>query len=376
MTAYWDAAATTPTDPRVAELVLRLMTDEFGNAGSRTHQAGVDAADEVAQARRRVAAAVAAREDEVVFTSGATEADNLALLGLAGHGKRTGRLHVLSTAIEHKAVLEPLALLASRGFDVELVEPLSDGTVDSAAVLARVRPDTLVVSVMHANNETGALQPVEDVAEGLRGHDAYLHVDAAQTFGKLSGALTDPRVDLISVSGHKLFGPKGVGALIARRRGWSRPPLEPLMVGGGQERGLRPGTVPVPLVAGLGLAAELAVAERQTRAKECLSRREAALGALSAAGAVVNGSLHQSLPHVVNVSFPGADGEAVMLAWRDLVAVSNGSACTSSSYEPSHVLQAMGVSDDRARGAIRLSWWHGADEVDWDEAARRVAALR
>jgi cysteine desulfurase len=376
MTAYWDAAATTPTDPRVAELVLRLMTEEFGNAGSRTHQAGADAADEVVRARRRVAAAVGAREDEVLFTSGATEANNLALLGLAGHGERTGRRHLLSTAIEHKAVLEPLALLASRGFNVELVRPLQDGTVDPADVLSRVRPDTLAVSVMHANNETGALQPVAEIADGLRAHDAYLHVDAAQTFGKVGGALSDPRVDLVSASGHKVFGPKGVGALIARRRGWSRPPLEPLMVGGGQERGLRPGTVPVPLVAGLGLAAELAAAEREIRAKECVRRRETALGALSAAGAVVNGNPNTSLPHVVNVSFPGADGEAVMLAWRDLVAVSNGSACTSSSYEPSHVLQAMGLPDDRIRGAVRLSWWHGADDVDWDEAARRVAALR
>jgi cysteine desulfurase len=376
VTAYWDTAATTPADPRVAELVVRLMTEEFGNAGSRTHERGTAALGRLGEARRRVAAAAGAREDEVVFTSGATEADNLALLGLAAHGESAGRRHVVSTAIEHKAVLEPLARLAGRGFDVELVPPGPDGRVDAQEVLSRVRPDTLLVSVMHGNNETGAVQPVGEVAAGLADHPAFLHVDAAQTFGKLGGPLADPRVDLISASSHKVFGPAGVGALIARRRGWTRLPLEPLVVGGGQERGLRPGTVPVPLAAGFGLAVELAVAERDVREKECLRRREEVLAALAPAGAVVNGSAEEFLPHVLNVSFPGADSEAVMLAWRDLAMVSNGSACTSSSYEASHVLAAMRLSEDRLRGAVRLSWWHGAEAVDWAEAARRVAGLR
>lgn len=376
MVAYWDAAATTPVDPRVAELVLRLMTEEFGNAGSRTHQAGAAALAQTSAARRRVATAAGADEDEVVFTSGATEANNLGLLGLAAHGAASGRRHVISTAIEHKAVLEPLDRLADRGFEVELVPPREDGAVRADDVLGRVRSDTLLVSVMHANNETGARQPVGNIADGLAGHDAYLHVDAAQTFGKEGADLAHRRIDLIAASAHKVFGPKGVGALVARRRGWDRPPLEPLMVGGGQERGLRPGTVPVPLVAGFGLAVELAAAERDAREKECLRRRDDALAALLAAGAQVNGMPQGGLPHVLNVSFPGADGEAVMIAWRDLVAVSNGSACTSSSYRPSHVLSAMGLPDDRVRGAVRLSWWHGADEVDWDEAARRVRGLR
>ena len=376
MTAYWDTAATTPADPRVAELVVRLMTEEFGNAGSRTHERGAAALKQLSLARRRIAAAAAAREDEVVFTSGATEADNRAILGLAAHGDAAGRRHVVSTEIEHKAVLEPLARLGCRGFDVELVPPGPDGAVDAGDVLSRVRPDTLLVSVMHANNETGAVQPVGEIAAGLRGHEAFLHVDAAQTFGKVDGVLADPRVDLISASSHKVFGPAGVGALIARRRGWTRPPLEPLIVGGGQERGLRPGTVPVPLAAGFGLAVEFAGAERDVREKECLRRREEVLAALAAAGAVVNGAASGGLPHVLNVSFPGADGEAVMLAWRDLAMVSNGSACTSASYEPSHVLSAMRLPQDRLRGAVRLSWWHGAEAVDWDEAARRVAGLR
>jgi cysteine desulfurase len=281
----------------------------------------------------------------------------------------------VSTAVEHKAVLGPLARLARRGFDVELVAPGPGGAVDAGDVLRRVRPDTLAVSVMHANNETGSVQPVAEIAAGLGASEAYLHVDAAQTFGKVSDALSDPRVDLISASAHKVFGPKGVGALVARRRGWTRPPLEPLLVGGGQERGLRPGTLPVPLVAGFGLAADLAVAERDVRAKECLRLRQDVLAGLAAAGAVVNGDPESSLPHVLNVSFPGADSEAVMLAWRDLVAVSNGSACTSASYEPSHVLAAMGLPEARVRGAVRLSWWHGAEAVDWDEAARRVGGL-
>lgn len=373
--AYYDCAATTPVDDRVAAEVLRLMTVDFGNAGSRTHEVGAAALAAVTAARADVAAAVHARADEVVFTSGATEADNLAVLGLAAEGQRTGRQHVVVTAIEHKAVLEPVQELGRRGFEVTLIPPHPDGAVRADELLAAVRRDTLLVSLMHANNETGVLQPVGDVAAGLAGHEAWLHVDAAQTFGKLDEQLSDPRIDLISVSGHKVFAPQGVGALIARRRGYARVPLQPLGYGGGQERGLRAGTVPVPLVVGLGVAARFAREERARRARECLRLREEVLQGLAPLDPVVNGTAERVLPHVLNVSLPGLDGEAVMVAWRGLLAVSNGSACTSASYTPSHVLTAMGLPPERVRGALRLSWSHASPEVAWPEAVRRARDL-
>jgi cysteine desulfurase len=226
---YLDHAATTPVDPRVAEVVMHYMVEEFGNAGSRTHEYGSRARKAVDTAREQVAAVVEAKPDEVIFTSGATESNNLAILGLAPFGEREGRRHILSTMIEHKAVLEPLAHLEKRGFEVELVRPTRGGWVEADDVLSRVRDDTLLVSVMHVNNETGVIQPIDEVAAGLEGRSAYFHVDAAQGYSKELQKLKHKRIDMISVSGHKIYAPKGVGALITRRRNRLRPPLEPLM---------------------------------------------------------------------------------------------------------------------------------------------------
>lgn len=374
--AYYDCAATTQVDERVAAEVLRLMTTDFGNAGSRTHEIGAASLATVTKARRQVAGCVAARPEEVVFTSGATEASNIAVLGLAAEGERLGRRHVVTTSIEHHATLEPMHELERRGFEVTFVPPEPDGAVAAVDLLAAVRPDTLLVSVMHANNETGIVQPVSEVAAGLHEHDAWLHVDAAQTFGKLNHQLRDPRIDLISVSGHKLYAPQGVGALIARRRGYARVPLQPLTLGGGQERGLRSGTVAVPLAAGLGLAAHLADAEHEVRAQECSRIREEVLAGLASLGPVINGAGQDTLPHILNVTLPGLDGEAVMVAWRGLLAISNGSACTSARYTPSHVLTAMGLTQDSIRGALRLSWSHLSPRVDWAQAVSRAQGLR
>jgi cysteine desulfurase len=376
MTVYLDCAATTPIEPEVRDLVLRYMVEEFGNAGSRTHEHGTRAKRAVEHARDQVAAVVKVKRDEVVFTSGATESNNLALLGLAPYGEKTGRKHIVSTAIEHKAVLEPLEELGRRGFEVTLVLPTRGGWVEPAAVQAALRPDTLLVSVMHANNETGVVQPIAELAELLGDHPAYFHTDAAQGFGKDLEALRHPRVDLISVSGHKLYAPKGVGALVARRRGYDRVPLSPLMFGGGQERGLRPGTLPVHLIVGLGLAAELAVRDARKHADACTRFREQVLAALLPVGARVHGEPARTLPHVLNVSFPGVDSEALMIAWKGLVEVSNGSACTSHSYKPSHVLEAMGLTEDAVAGAVRLSWSHLTPIPTWARVAELVADLR
>ena len=375
MAIYLDCNATTPIDPRVGELMVHYLTEEFGNAGSRTHAHGARAKKAVETARGQVAALIQAKPDEVIFTSGATESNNLALLGLASHGESVGRKHIISTQIEHKAVLEPLEVLEARGFEVDLVPPTAGGWVDPAAVASLVRSDTLLVSVMSVNNETGVVQPIGEIAELLAGYDAYLHVDGAQGFGKEVEQLKAPRIDLLSVSGHKIYGPKGVGALIARRRRFKRPPLEPLTFGGGQEKGLRPGTLPVPQIAGLGLAAELAGKEWKARRKRCLDIRAEALDALRDLDPQLNGDSERVQPHVLNVCFRGLDSEAVMVALKDAASVSNGSACTSSSYKPSHVLKSMGAPESVLGSSVRISWWHGLEDVDWRDLVDILAAL-
>jgi cysteine desulfurase len=375
---YLDCAATTATDSRVAETVMRLFVEEYGNAGSRTHSYGAAALREVTLARERLAATLAAEPDEVIFTSGATESDNLAILGLAAFGAQAGKRHIVSTAIEHKAVLEPLARLEEEGFELTLVAPDRLGHVAAEDVLAAVRADTLLVSVMHANNETGALQPIAEIAEGLPTTDGpYFHVDAAQTYGRETPTLRHRRIDLVSISGHKVFGPKGVGALLARRRNGQRAPLKPLMVGGGQERGLRPGTQPAPLIAGLGHAAQLAEAERDARVAACARVRGEALVALAPLDPIVHGDPKRGvLPNILSIAVPGIDSEAVMVALKELVAISNGSACTSARYEPSHVLSAMGLEEAEAAGTVRLSWSHLTPPVPWADIVATLGDLR
>ncbi len=373
---YLDCNATTPIDPRVLNEVVRYMAVEFGNAGSRTHEYGTRAKQAVERARDQVAAVVSAKREEVIFTSGATESNNLAIIGLAEHGEQTGRKHIISTQIEHKAVLEPFEYLARRGFDVTLVPPTSGGWVDPSAVRGALQPDTLLVSVMHVNNETGVLQPLTEIAEVLSNHDAYFHVDAAQGFGKDIPTLQNARIDLISISGHKIYAPKGIGALIARRRHFERLPLKPLLHGGGQERGLRPGTLPVPLVVGLGLAAELAMREAPTRATICQRFREELLTALQPLKPIIHGAQGRTMSHVINLSFPSIDSEAVMLALKGLVAISNGSACTSASYAPSHVLKAMNLPDEQIHGALRWAWCYSTPRPDWHKILLAVQRLR
>jgi cysteine desulfurase len=373
---YLDCNATTPLDPEVRDEVLRYLDEEYGNAGSRTHLYGQAAKDRVNQARTEVAAVVACQPDEVIFTSGATESDNLALLGLARHGSQTGRCHLISTMIEHKGVLEPVEALRSGGFDVTLIPPDEGGRISPDQITAALRPDTLFVSVMAVNNETGVMQPVSEIADILSGHDAYLHVDGAQGFGKTIELLRHSRIDLISISGHKAYGPKGIGALIARRRGYKRPPLNPLAFGGGQERGLRPGTLPVPLIAGLGTAARIALRDHDNRQRQCAAFKTELLDALAPLQPQLNGDPRGTVPHTVNLSIPGLDAEAAMLATKDLIAISNGSACTSQRYEPSHVLTAMGLPEDRVRGALRISWCHLTSAPDWPRVVERLAQIR
>lgn len=373
---YMDCNATAPMEPAVRDTVIHWLKDEIGNAGSRTHEYGSKAKRAVQKAREQVAAVIGVTADEVLFTSGATESDNLATLGLATYGESVKRRHIVSTAIEHKAVLEPLEALARRGFEITLVKPNADGAVSPDDIRSALRPDTLLVSVMHVNNETGVKQAIKEIAASLAEHDAYFHVDAAQGFGKDLLGLTSPRIDLISISSHKIYGPVGVGALVTKRRGFRKPPLAPLCYGGGQERGLRPGTLPVPLIVGFGVAAELAYQNSKERAIRCSEIRTEALTALRPLGIEMHGDLQSTLPHVINFAVPGIDAEALMVALKDLIAISNGSACTSQSYKPSHVLTAMGLSDKAVAGAVRVSWCHMTPDVDWNAIAQRIASMR
>jgi cysteine desulfurase len=367
---YLDAAATTRVDPRVAAVVLHWMTEDFGNAGSRTHEYGTRAKRAVQRAREQIAAQLAAPADELIFTSGATESNNIALLGLAPYGVESGRRHIITSAIEHKAVLEPLEHLQSQGFEVDFLKPDARGRMSVEAVLERLRPDTLLVSLMHVNNETGVVQPVAELARLLHETPTYLHVDAAQGFAKLPDDLTAP-IDMISISGHKIGAPMGIGALLMRRRGWHRIPLQPLMFGGGQERKLRPGTLPVPLVVGLATAEEIFRKEHQQWRADAETVRRRLLDALASTQYHLNGDPEHTVPHILNLSFDGVDAEALIVHLKNVAAVATGSACTSASYTPSHVLTAMGLPDEVASNGLRLSWF---PEQAMDVDAARIAA--
>jgi cysteine desulfurase len=257
-----------------------------------------------------------------------------------------------------------------------LVKPEQDGAVSTAKIVAALRPDTLLLSVMHVNNETGIIQPLTDIAAALKGHEAFFHVDAAQGFGKRISDLQNPRIDLLSISGHKIYAPKGVGALVTRRRGYTRTPLTPLAYGGGQERGLRPGTLPVALIVALGRAAELSLRDADKRNARCQQIKQQAMQVFAQVGGVPTGDQSKAVPSTLNVVVPGLDSEAVMVALKDIIAISNGSACTSQNYTASHVLTAMGLSEEHLKGALRLSWCHLTPEVDWGKVAACIRALR
>jgi len=375
MAIYLDCNATTPVEPSVATLVMRFLEKDFGNAASPIHDYGLFARTAVEHARMLVGKVVGARPDEVIFTSGATESNNMAILGLAA-GQTRRRRHVITTAIEHKAVLEPVEELARHGFEVEFLPVDPGGRFSPARLAEALRPDTLLVSTMHVNNETGVLQPLDELAEVLQGHEAWWHVDGAQGYGKDLAQLGNPRIDLVSISGHKIYGPKGIGALIARKRDGHFPPLKPLFLGGGQEQGLRPGTLPVPLIAGLGEAAKLAWRDNKERREKCLAFRRQVREALDSLGAEQNGDEAWTVPHAINVSLPGIASDQAISALKSIIAVSSTSACTSHTRTPSHVLQAMGRATSQVESSLRLSWCHLTPEVDWERVIGVLQKLR
>jgi cysteine desulfurase len=367
---YMDCHSTTPVDPRVLEAMLPYFTEQFGNAASKSHSFGWKAEEAVEEAREEVARLIGATAREIVWTSGATESDNLAVKGVARfHGGR-GR-HLVTTAIEHKAVLDSMAAMAREGFEVTILPVSGEGIVDPEAVRAALRPDTVLVSVMHANNEVGTVQPVEEIGRITREKGVLFHTDAVQSVGRIAFDVESSSADLVSLTAHKMYGPKGVGALYVRRRPRAR--LVAQIDGGGHERGYRSGTLNVPGIVGFGRAAALARDEMPAEAQRILALRERLQRAILAGldRVVVNGSLEHRLPGNLNLSFEHVEGEALMLAMKD-VAVSSGSACTSASLEPSYVLRAMGVTDDMAHASIRFGLGRFNTEEEVDHAARLV----
>ena len=326
------------------------------------------------RARQEVGSVVHTKPEQVIFTSGATESNNIAILGLAEYGKQSGKKHIVTTAIEHKAVLEPIQHLANNGFEVDVLSVNKDGQVNLEALARCVRPDTLLVSVMQANNETGVKQPISEVCEIMGENEAILHIDAAQGYGKELHTLQSSRVDLISISGHKFYGPKGVGALILKNPKKIRGKLRALQLGGGQERGLRPGTAPVFLIAGMGLAAKLLAEENESWQRACRRFRSSMLEELGSLPIEIVGSQKEALPNVLALQIGSINAEAVILALKDIVSISNGSACMSDSYEPSHVMTAMQVENPEA--VTRWSWSHQTPEPNWEQVRIALKSMQ
>ena len=368
---YLDYAATAPLDPRVLEAMLPAFLGDFGNAASRSHAYGWRAEALVKEARETLARAIGGEAREIVFTSGATEADNLALLG-AARAAGGERRHVVTTQVEHSAVLDAARQLEREGFRVTLVPPEADGTVSAAAVADAIGPETVLVSVMTANNETGAINAVAEIGRACRERGVLFHTDAVQAFGKVPLDVRTFPVDLVSLSAHKIGGPKGIGALWVRS-GAPRVRLAPLSFGGGHERGLRSGTLNVPAIVGFAAAARLAVAEREEEANRVAGLRDRLQEALLAAhpDLVLNGPGAGRLPGTLNLSFPGVEGDPLYLELRGL-AVSPGAACSSANLEPSHVLLAMGRPAPLARASIRFSLGRFTTRQEIDDAAAQV----
>ena len=372
---YLDCAASTPIDPRVAEAMSACLAPDgpFGNPSSIQHRFGERAAAVVERARAEVAAAVGAEPAEVVWTSGATEADNLAIFGIAGR-HRAGGGHVVTARTEHRAVLDPCRELERRGWRVSYLVPARSGRIEPSQVAGALRHDTALISIMHVNNETGVIQDIAGIAAACAGHGtARLHVDAAQSLGKCRLDFAASGADLMSLSAHKAYGPKGIGALLVSRRRGVR--LEPLLHGGGQEHGLRAGTVATHQAAGMGAAAALAGAAGDAEISRIGGLRERLWSGLAALGGVLrNGDPAYCVPHLLNASFEHVEGESLLAAIRPRVAVSTGSACASASGEPSYVLRALGRDERLAESSLRFSLGRFTTEADIDIAIGVVTA--
>lgn len=374
MGIYLDYNSSAPIDERVLEFMISVYKNIIGNPDSRTHDYGEAARKIVENARKQVASILRINNDEVFFTSGATESNNIALQGLKEYAYATNKKHIITTAIEHKAVLETAKVLQQQGFEVDYISPDLSGRISIEDVLSRVRKDTLVVSVMHVNNETGIIQPVYEIGEALQERNVLFHVDATQSFGKLVEELRKVKYNMLSMSAHKLGGPQGIGALILRKQGYKLPPVKAIMYGGQQEHGIRPGTLPVALIAGLGKACEIAEKEYKDNTRICQEIKEKIKSMLEESGLKYkyNGFQEYAIPSTVNVCLDGVSSEALMLSSKEFCGISNGSACNSKSYDPSYVLLAMGIPENEIESSVRISWGHDIKINEFEELFQSV----
>lgn len=361
MGIYLDYNASSPLDPRVLAAMVDVYQHHPGNPDSRTHDFGEQARNTLEHARKQVASLLGVNTSEVFFTSGATESNNIAIQGLLPYAKETGKNHIITSSIEHKAVLETVKAMSTLGFEVDFVNPDLSGRVNTDQILSLVKDNTLLVSIMHVNNETGIIQPVKEIGDALAEKNVLFHIDATQSCGKLVDEIRELKYNMLSFSAHKLRGPQGIGALILRKKAYKLPPVHAIMYGGQQERGIRPGTVPVALAAGCGYACQLANDEHRENASHLNKIKEYIQSSLAESGLNYhyNGDPDYCLNNTINVCMPGVSSEALMIATKQFCSVSNGSACTSKSYAPSYVLSAMGISEEDINSSIRISW--GAD---------------
>jgi len=367
---YMDTQATTPLDPRVLDTMLPYSIAQYGNPHSRTHFYGWEAEEAVETAREHVARLIGADAKEIIFTSGATESNNIAVKGVARFNRRKKK-HIVTTQTEHKCVLDSCRFLEGDDFEVTYLPVQSNGIIDMQMFKDSLRADTSMVSVMMVNNEIGVRQPIEEIGAICRERKIYLHTDAAQAVGKIPIDVNSMNIDLLSISAHKIYGPKGIGALYVRRR--PRVRLEPIMSGGGQERGLRSGTLPAPLIAGFGKACEIALQEMEYD-KQHVDRLSARLinGVMSGIEHVVrNGDAKETYPGCINLSFSCIEGESLLMALKD-IALSSGSACTSASLEPSYVLRALGADDEMAHSSIRFGIGRFTTEEEVDYTVQKL----
>lgn len=368
---YLDYSATTPVDPRVAEKMMQFLTLDgtFGNPASRSHRFGWQAEEAVDIARNQVAELIGADPREIVFTSGATESDNLAIKGAAGFYQKKGK-HIITSKTEHKAVLDTCRQLEREGFEVTYLAPQRNGLIDLAELEAAMREDTILVSIMHVNSEIGIIQDIAKIGEMCRSRGIIFHVDATQSVGKVDINLAELKVDLMSFSGHKIYGPKGIGGLYVRRK--PRVRIEAQMHGGGHERGMRSGTLAVHQIVGMGEAFRIAKEQMATDIPRLRALRDRLWNGLKDMEEVyLNGDLDHGVANILNVSFAYVEGESLMMSLKDL-AVSSGSACTSASLEPSYVLRALGLSDELAHSSIRFSLGRFTTEEEIDYAIEQV----
>lgn len=358
MSIYLDYNASAPIDERVLNVMFDVYRNDIGNADSRTHKHGESVRKIVETARKQVASLLKVDSNEVFFTSGATESNNIAIQGLQDYAKKTGKKHIITSAIEHKAVLETIKAMQLKGFDVDIISPDKSGRIDTKQVLSLIREDTLLVSIMHVNNESGIIQPVHELGEELSKKEVFFHIDATQSCGKLIKEIQELKYDMLSFSAHKLQGPQGIGCLILKRTNYKLPPVKNVYYGGQQEHGIRPGTIPVALVAGCGKACEIAGQEGIKNKESCNKIKQEILRILRESGIKYkfNGDQTYCISSTLNLCIPGVVSEALMISTKQFCSVSNGSACTSKSYEPSYVLKAMGIKEEEIECSIRISW--------------------